>query len=158
MWTDDQGYRRVLGHINSTKSYLRDGQRTKNTNKYLVTKIILSPTYGVDRWSKIPTGTWSYKFYQVLPTGWTDDPRYQWVPGLTNFSKSNLWGGQITQDIDGYLVLRIILSPTYGMDGWSRISTGTWSYKFYKVLPTGWTDNPGYWRVLSLTNYIKSYL
>ena len=34
-----------------------------------------------------------------------------------NHTKSYLRGGRITQDTGGYLVLRIILSPTYGVDG-----------------------------------------
>ena len=70
---------------------------------------------------------------------WTDDQGYQQVLNLMNFTKSYLRGGQITQDIDkylvlriiksylqdgqmtkdtdGYLVLQILLSPTYGADG-----------------------------------------
>ena len=46
---------------------------------------------------------------------WTDDQGYQQVLNLMNFTKSYLRGGQITQDIDKYLVLRIIKS--YLQDG-----------------------------------------
>ena len=50
---------RYLVTRNYTKSYLRDGRETKDTNEYLVTK-----NYA--------------KFY---PQGWTDDQGYQGVPG-----------------------------------------------------------------------------
>ena len=32
----------------------------------------------------------------------------------------------MTKYTDGYLVLEILLSPTYGVDGRPRILTGTW--------------------------------
>ena len=54
-WIDDQGYQRVPGLTNFIKSYLQSGQMTKDTNGYLVLQILPSPTYGVDRQSRIPT-------------------------------------------------------------------------------------------------------
>ena len=41
---------------------------------------------------------------------WMDDQGYQQVLNLMNYTKSYLWGGQITHDINKYLVLRIIKS------------------------------------------------
>ena len=35
-WTDDQGYRQVLGLTNFIESYLRGGRMTKDTDEYLV--------------------------------------------------------------------------------------------------------------------------
>lgn len=51
----------------------------------------------------------------------------------------------MTEDTDGYLVLKILPSLTYGVDG-------------QQVLPTGWTDDRGYRRVPSLKNFTKSYV
>ena len=70
-WTDDQGYQWVPILRNFAKSYLWGGRMIKNTNEYLVLKILLillarwtgdqgcrrvsgpkitlSPTYGIDR-------------------------------------------------------------------------------------------------------------
>ena len=45
---EDQGYRQVPDRENYIKSYIQGGRTTKDTNGYLVTKIILSPTYGMD--------------------------------------------------------------------------------------------------------------
>ena len=47
-WTDDQGYQRVPGLRNFTKSYLRGGRMTKGTDGYLVLEILLSPTCELD--------------------------------------------------------------------------------------------------------------
>ena len=74
-WTNDQGYQRVPGHINFTKSYLQGGQTTKDTDRYLVTKIFLSPTYKVDELPRIPTGTWSQKFLLSPTYGMEELPR-----------------------------------------------------------------------------------
>ena len=46
-WTDDQGYRWVLGR-KKPKSYLLGKRMTKDTDGYLVAKNP-SPTYGLDR-------------------------------------------------------------------------------------------------------------
>ena len=43
-----------------------------------------------------------------------------------NHAKSYLWGGQTTKDTDKYLVLEILPSPTYRVDGQPRIPMGTW--------------------------------
>ena len=53
---------------------------TKDTDGYLVLKILPSSTYGVNEWPRISTGT----IYQVLPIGWTNDQGYRWVPSLKN--------------------------------------------------------------------------
>ena len=47
-WTEDQEYKQVSSHKNYIKCYLRGGWKTKNTDRYLIAKIILSPTYRVD--------------------------------------------------------------------------------------------------------------
>ena len=44
-----------------------------------------------------------------------------------NHTKSYLRGEQTTKDIDGYLVLEILPSPTYRVDGRPRILMGNWS-------------------------------
>lgn len=46
-------------HLSHTKSYLWDGWKTKDVDRYLVVKILSSPTYGVERRPRIPMGTWS---------------------------------------------------------------------------------------------------
>ena len=96
---DDQGYWRVPGLTNFIKTNLRDGRMTKDTDGYLVLRILPS-----------------------LPTEWTDNHGYQRVLGFQN----------------------IILNPTYGVDGRPRISIGTWSLNII-LNPTGWTDEAKYW-------------
>ena len=88
-----------MDHLNHTKSYLRGGRATKDID-----------------------GCGLKKFYQVLPTRWTDDQGYRWVPGLKIF----------------YQVL-----PTRWTDdqGYRRVPS---LKKFYQVLPIGWTDDQGY--------------
>lgn len=49
----------------------------------------------------------------------------------------------MTKDTDGYKVVKILPSHTYGLDKQPRILTST----FYQVLPTGWMDDEGYQRV-----------
>ena len=44
-----------------------------------------------------------------------------------NRTKSYLLSGKMTKNTDGYLILEILLSPTYGVDERPRISTSTWS-------------------------------
>ena len=122
-----------VGHLNHTMFYLRGGQTIKDTDGYLILEIFPSPTYGMDRRPRIPTVTWSQKFYEVLPTRWTDNQGYRQVPGLKNFF-------------------------TYRVDGRPRIPMGTWSQKFYEVLPMEWTDDQGYQWVPILRNFAKSYL
>ena len=58
---------------------------TKDTDGYVVIQILPSSTHRVDERPRIPIGTWSYKFYEVLPSGWTDDQGCRRVPSLTNF-------------------------------------------------------------------------
>lgn len=53
----DQGYRRVPGLKNFIKSYIRGGRATKNTDGYLVSKSLPSPTYRVDGRPRVPIGT-----------------------------------------------------------------------------------------------------
>ena len=75
---------------------------------------------------------------------------------VTNLTKSYLRGGRTTKDTNGYLVTKIylvlrtgwmenqgywrvlghkfLLSPTYGVNGRPRITTGTWSQKLCQVL------------------------
>ena len=61
-----------------------------------------------------------------------DDQGYQQVPGLRNFTKSYLRGGQMTKDINGYLVLEILLNSTFRMNGWHRWVPGLRNFpKFY---------------------------
>ena len=54
----------------------------------------------------------------------------------------------MTKDINGYKVVKILPSHTYGLDKQPRILTST----FYQVLPTGWMDDEGYQRVPGLKN------
>ena len=54
----------------------------------------------------------------------------------------------MTKDTDGYKVVKILPSHTYGLDKQPRILTST----FYQVLPTGWMDDEGYQRVPGLKN------
>ena len=49
-------------------------------------------------------------------TGWMEDQEYRQVPDRENYIKSYLQGGRMTKDTNRYLVMKIILSPTYGMD------------------------------------------
>ena len=60
---------------------------TKDTDGYLITKIILSPTYRVDERPRIPTGTWSRKSYFVLVMGRMDDQEYRRALGPKNCTK-----------------------------------------------------------------------
>ena len=46
-----------MDHLNHTKSYLRGGWMTKDTDGYLVLEILPSPTYEVDGQPRILTGT-----------------------------------------------------------------------------------------------------
>ena len=94
-----------MDHLNHTKSYLRGGRMTKDTNGYLVLWILPSPTYKVEGWPRISMSTWFCEYYQVLPMGWTDDQGYWQVLGLTNFIESYLRGRRMTKDTDEYLVL-----------------------------------------------------
>ena len=71
---------------------------TKDTNRYLVTKI-LSPTYGMD--GRTVIGALVLKFI-----------------------RSYLWGGRITEDTDGYLSPKNLLSSTYRGDESLWIPTG----------------------------------
>nr|POE53731.1 hypothetical protein CFP56_23271 [Quercus suber] len=40
-WMDEQGYQRVLGLKNYTKSYIRGGRTTKDFDEYLISKALL---------------------------------------------------------------------------------------------------------------------
>lgn len=66
--------------------------------------------------TKDTNGYQSCEYYQVLPIGWTDDQGYRLAPGLVNITKFYLQGERMTKDTDGYLVLRILLSPVYVVD------------------------------------------
>ena len=48
-----------MDHLNHTKSYLRGGWMTKDTDRYLVLETLPSPTYEVDGQLRILTSTWS---------------------------------------------------------------------------------------------------
>lgn len=144
---------------NNPKSCLWNGWVTKDANGCLGPKILLSPTYGVDRSSRTPTGALIMKFMKSYLQGGRTIKNANGCLCLKNFVNSYLQGGQITKDIDGclrpkiiksYLQAQIILSPTYEKDKRLKVSIGGWMTKdtdrylvtdiHVSYLRSGWTS------------------